>query len=209
MSPHPDLVAALAEAGVRLTPAQEAVVDCYAALVADRGRSLNLVSAGDLARFYDRHLFDSLVAVPLMKWTGTEVVDVGSGAGLPGIPIAIACPEAHVLLVERTRKRVAFMTYAIRALAIGNAEALWMDVRDLARTRGGFADVVTIRAVAATDEALALADGVLRPDGVVLLWQTEQQRAREPTPPGWRASWRPTPSRDGVCRGIRVCARAG
>jgi len=207
MSWPPDALAELAAWGVALTDEQQERLERYAALIAERGRRLNLVSSGDYERLYDRHLFDSLTAVPLVEWSGKRVFDVGSGAGLPGIPLAIACPEARLTLVERTRKRAAFLVHAIYMLGLANADAQWADVRDLAR-QDAFAhaaDIITVRALAGTSDALELVRGALRAKGCVLLWQTADQWEREPTLEGYHAGWHPTPSRDGVRRGIRVC----
>ena len=126
---------------------------------------------------------------------------------MPGIPLAIAIPDARFVLVERARKRAAFLVYAISALGIPNAEVLWADAGELTRqpAYARCADVVTIRALAPTETALATARGLLKPDGVVLIWQTADQWGREPTPEGFTAQWRPTPTRDEMQRGIRVC----
>lgn len=204
---HPDTLAALEESGVRLSPAQLERLDRYAVLISERGRSLGLVSPGDYQRLHDRHLFDSLTVVPLVEWSGKRVFDLGSGAGLPGIPLAIAQVDTRFVLVERTRKRAAFISHAIGALGLGNAQVLWCDAASLARQSqyAQAADVVTIRALAQTSTALALARALVKPGGVILLWQTRDQTEREPTPDGFDATWHPAPSRDAVERGIRVC----
>ena len=201
-----ETLAALAVGGIVLSEGQQAALDRFAALVGDRGRRLNLVSSGDIGRLFDRHIFDSLTAVPLADWSGARVVDIGSGAGFPGIPLAIACPEARIVMADRTRKRVSFLQYVIEELALAHAEAVWRDAGDLT---GVQADIVTARAVARTHKVLAVADRLLTEGGTALLWQTARQWEQEPTPDGWSADWHRTLSRDNVQRGIRVVRRAG
>jgi 16S rRNA (guanine527-N7)-methyltransferase len=204
----PDALATLERHGVRLTSEQVGLLDRYAGLISERGRVLNLVSASDCGRLYDRHLFDSLTAVPLVEWWGKRVLDLGSGAGLPGIPLAIALPTARFTLIDRTRKRVAFIVQAISALALTNVNALWSDAVHLAQqpAHAHEADILTVRAVAETRKALSLARPLLKPTGTVLLWQTLDQWKREPTPDGFDGEWRPVPSRDDIERGIRLCS---
>ena len=201
-----DTLAALAAGGVVLSEAQQALLDRFASLVRERGRRLNLVSPGDAGRLYDRHIFDSLTAVPLAHWSRARVVDIGSGAGFPGIPLAVACPDARVVMTDRTRKRVLFVAHAIEELGLENAEAVWTDAGDLGSAA---ADIVTARAVADTRKVLAVADRLTKPNGRVMLWQTVRQWHEEPTPQGWSATWHRTASRDDVERGIRIVTRAG
>ncbi len=201
----PDALEALDASGIRLSVEMLASLERYADLVSLRGKTLNLVSASDADRILERHVFDSLTALPIEDWDDCDVVDIGSGAGFPGIPLAITRPSARFVLVERTRKRVAFLMQAIRELSLANTTAVWVDAENLARQRGAFADIVTIRAVTATDEALELATPLLKPSGVVLLWQTVDQHERESTPTDWISEWRSVPSLDSVERGIRIC----
>ncbi|HDS74466.1 MAG TPA: 16S rRNA (guanine(527)-N(7))-methyltransferase RsmG [Firmicutes bacterium] len=198
---------ALRAGGIRLSAETLSQLEQYANHVELRGKSLNLVSASDVTRILDRHVFDSLTALPLVVWEDCDVVDIGSGAGFPGIPLAITQPSARFLLVERTRKRVAFLMQATRELGLSNTIAVWADAETLALKRGAFADTVTIRAVTSTNEALALAAPLLKPTGVVILWQTADQYEREPTPTGWTAKWQAVLSLDSIERGIRVCHR--
>jgi 16S rRNA (guanine527-N7)-methyltransferase len=199
-----DATDALAAIDVSLSEAERTLLERFEAMVLDRGRSTNLVSHRDSGRLFDRHVFDSLAGVGMLDWHDVDVVDVGSGAGFPGIPLAIVCPEARFTLVERTRKRVSFIEHAIGELGLSNALAVWSDVRDIGADR---ADIVTVRAVAATAEALKIVGRALKSSGKVLLWQSADQHEREPTPSGWTADWRDTKSRDDIARGIRIVTR--
>lgn len=95
----------------------------YVDLVRDRNRRVNLVSRRDTDRLVSYHLPDSLAAVRFVR-PGDRVADIGSGAGLPGIPLAVACPEAEMLLVESSGKKCRFMEAAIASLGLTNARVL-------------------------------------------------------------------------------------
>jgi 16S rRNA (guanine527-N7)-methyltransferase len=91
----------------------------YAALVRSYGRDLDLVATGDLDRFEARHIEDSLRALEVVRSAPEgPCADLGSGAGLPGIPLAIADPSRLWRLIEPRRRRAAFLEEAVRALGI-------------------------------------------------------------------------------------------
>ena len=205
----PELLDYLAGLSVTLSENQQTASNRYADLLTQRGKSLNLLSAGDLARIYDRHLCDSLVGVPVIDWTGKRVVDIGTGAGLPGLPLAVMLPDTQFTLLDRTRKRISFLQYVIRDLDLPNAEAVWGSAEDLSHddTRGGSYDAAVFRAVTGTEPALKLASPLLKPEGSVLIWQSREQWDNDTTPEEWRAEWVELPAPDGSLRGIRICTR--
>ena len=118
----------------------------FAALIEAANPVYRLVEA-DRRRLITHHLLDSLAAVPALR--GIEpratLLDVGSGAGLPGIPLALALPESRVILVERSARRAAFLNHVRRELVL--AELTVVD-RPLAEAALAPVDVVTWRAVA-------------------------------------------------------------
>jgi 16S rRNA (guanine527-N7)-methyltransferase len=195
----------LEQAGVALTDEQIAALCTYVDLLERRGQKLNLLSRGDMARVWERHIFDSLAPLPLIGDSVRLLADLGSGAGLPGIPIAIARPKVEVVLVERTRKRCAFLMQAVREIGLENARVLWKDVDSVSNGSNREAGVVAVRAVADTMTALTLAKKLLHTTGSAMLWQTRSQMEREPVPQGWEARWTDMVSLDGIERGIRVC----
>lgn len=126
---------------------QTQLLDQYAALVTRYHKTLDLLSDAGL-RDLPRHVDDALrYAALIEREAGPEatIVDVGSGAGLPGIVIAAALPAAKVHLVERRRRRTAFLELASATLGLSNTRVYGGDVQDLA---GVCADVITGQAVA-------------------------------------------------------------
>ncbi len=115
-----------------------------------------------------------------------RVVDVGTGAGFPGIPVAIVHPQWHVTLVDSTRKKIAFVEGVITALGLNNTEALSERAEHLATqpTHRNRYDVVLVRAVASADRCVEYALPLLRSGGVAVLyrgqWQPSDTEALQP-----------------------------
>lgn len=137
-------------------------------------KAYNLTSVRDLGEMVTRHLLDSLVIIhaldalssPEPRAPGPAVVDVGAGAGLPGIPLAIARPQARVTLLDSNGKKVRFMRHAIRTLGLDNAEA--HQARAEAFAPAAPFDVVTSRAFAALGDFLRWTDHLGAAHGVWL-----------------------------------------
>ncbi len=117
---HEGLIGEAASLGVTLDVEQAARLERYEDLLRERAAALGMIAKGDLGRLRERHILDSLRAVPALPEGASEIVDLGSGAGLPGIPVAIARPEIHVILAESRRQRIAFLELAAAELGLGN-----------------------------------------------------------------------------------------
>ena len=137
----------------------------FAELLATEGVTRGLIGPRETARLWDRHLLNCAVVAELLPETG-QLVDIGSGAGLPGIVLAILRPQLDVVLLESMLRRVAFLQECVDSLRIENASV----VRGRAEEYSGKvrADVVTARAVAPLDRLTNWAAGLLRPGGEVL-----------------------------------------
>ena len=155
----------------------DALLAQHASLVRRWGKVRNLVGPRDLDKLETRHIQDSLLlqeffrSPPLpdvapqngYRW---QLVDVGAGAGFPGIPLAIARPDIHVTLVERSEVKGRFLRQAVIELGLSNATVCIADANTLA---AGAFHVATARAVAPPPVAWPLLKRLLRPDGVALL----------------------------------------
>lgn len=155
----------------------------YADLLAGPGVERGLIGPREVERLWDRHILNSAAVAELIQ-PGERIVDIGSGAGLPGLPIAIARPDVRVALVEPMLRRTEFLEEVVAALALpveiirGRAEE--PDVR----TRGGGADVVVSRAVASLEKLTRWSLPLLRPGGRMLAMKGE--RAEEEVVEGRR-----------------------
>src|ERR1700741_2780832 len=88
----------------------------------DWNRRVNLTAITEPEDIVDKHLLDSLSIQPLLR--GRRVADIGTGAGFPGIPLALVNPKRHFTLIEATGKKVAFVRHALATLSISNAEVI-------------------------------------------------------------------------------------
>ncbi|HTP99170.1 MAG TPA: 16S rRNA (guanine(527)-N(7))-methyltransferase RsmG [Casimicrobiaceae bacterium] len=141
------LARGVAALGLPLDAAQRAKLAHYLALLAKWNRTYNLTAIREPARMVTHHVLDSLAVLPhLPKRDRVRVLDVGSGGGLPGVPIAIARPDWRVVLVDPNHKKAAFLTQAIIELSLRNASAHAARVEDL-EAEAPF-DVVISRAFA-------------------------------------------------------------
>jgi 16S rRNA (guanine527-N7)-methyltransferase len=146
----------------------------YEHLLANQGVPLGVVSEGDRGRLWDRHIVDSLRAVTCVPAQAT-LADLGSGGGLPGIPIAIARPDATVSLVEGRRRRVAFLELAVEALRLPNVHVVAARAQD-ARI---LVDGCLARALAPPQEAWKLASPLLPTEGFLVYWAGRSWNRRQ------------------------------
>jgi 16S rRNA (guanine527-N7)-methyltransferase len=136
----------------------------YGELLASAGVERGLLGPREADRMWERHLLNSAAVGELLE-PGDRVVDIGSGAGLPGIPLAIARPDLEVVLLEPLLRRSEFLSEVVAELGLavevvrGRAEEPWV------RERYGGRDAAVSRAVAALDKLTTWSMPLLRPDG--------------------------------------------
>jgi 16S rRNA (guanine527-N7)-methyltransferase len=128
---------------------------------------LGLVADGDLDLIYERHILDSLRGAGVIGYDDHALIDQGSGAGLPGLVLAIACPWAVFTLAEAREKRAAFLELAIDTLSVTNAKVHAGRVQDL---QARSADLCLARAFAPPQQAWATAERLLKAGGRLLYW---------------------------------------
>ena len=169
------LEAGLAELDFTLAPGARQAIDDHVRLLLAWTGSINLTSIREPADVARLHVLDSLTAVtPLRRRGISRFIDLGSGGGLPGIPLAVALPADRTLLVESVRKKAGFLDVAVEALGLTDrvavepqrVEALARDPRDRERW-----PAVTARAVATLDELAELAFPLLAPGGILVAWK--------------------------------------
>jgi 16S rRNA (guanine527-N7)-methyltransferase len=158
----------------------------YAELLERWSARHNLVSFGDRRELVERHLLDALEGTRLLEGAG-RLLDVGSGAGLPGVPLLIARPHWRGVLLEPRHKRWAFLKTVIRELGI-NATAVDRRLEDYDPDEPF--DLVTSRAVGRHGALLAWAEGRLAAKGGVAVWTSEDGERELGERAGWRVlSW--------------------
>ena len=151
-----------------------AKAELYAELLAGPGVERGLIGPNEVPRLWERHLLNSAAVAGLVPGP-CSLVDLGSGAGLPGIVLALLLPDSDVTLLEPALRRTIFLEECVAELGLSNAR-VW---RARAEQAAGSlaADVVTARAVAPLDRLAALALGLLKPGGIVLAVKGAQAHA--------------------------------
>jgi 16S rRNA (guanine527-N7)-methyltransferase len=145
----------------------------YAELLATAGIERGLIGPREVDRLWDRHLLNSAAIGELIA-DGARVVDAGSGAGLPGIPLALARPDLRITLVEPMLRRTEFLHEVVDELRIGTDVVRGRVEGAAVRDRIGTVDVVTCRAVAALDKLTDWCIPLLRPGGQLLAIKGDQ-----------------------------------
>jgi 16S rRNA (guanine527-N7)-methyltransferase len=152
--------------GLTLDENQRRRISIYLEALLLWNRSFSLVSQTEPGPVLVKHFADSLAAAPACR-DARDVVDIGSGAGFPGLVIAVALPELRVALVEARAKRCSFLADVVRRAGIGNASVLEARAETLAETaahRGRY-DVAISRALGPLDRFLSLAQAFLKESG--------------------------------------------
>ncbi len=188
--------------GLELGEVEAGLLLRYAELVREWNQRVNLVSRRDIGNLISGHIIDSLAGVPVLrgllgadpvvKTVSPEsqaggparnatapshprrVMDLGSGGGLPGIPLRICLPSARFTLVESTKKKARFLETAIRELGLKGAAVVDRHSREMEKDpvhRGGY-DLVTARAVAELKDLIALACPFLKAGGALVAFKS-------------------------------------
>lgn len=156
-----------------LTEAQLEKFERLGPLYEEWNEKINVISRKDMEHFYERHVLHSLAIAKVMKFEpGTKILDIGTGGGFPGIPLAIMFPECHFHLVDSIGKKITVVKEVARALKLSNVEAQQARVESLVRKY----DFVVSRAVTRFSNMLPWVKGKFRkedfnefPNGLFLL----------------------------------------
>jgi len=169
------LQAGAAALGITLNQEQQRTLIHYRTLLLKWNQRINLTAITDPAQILTHHFLDSLAcALPLsaeQRRAPLSLIDIGSGAGFPGVPLAIAFSGWQVCLLEATGKKVRFLVAAIQALGLSNASVVHgraEEVGHLPLYRGSF-DIATARAVASLPTLLEYCAPFVKPGGLMLL----------------------------------------
>jgi 16S rRNA (guanine527-N7)-methyltransferase len=171
----------IAALGQDLPGAARARLIDYLELLLRWNAAYNLTAVRDPHAMVTRHLLDSLAVAPYVR--GATLADIGSGAGLPGLVLAIAAPQRRVTLIDTNGKKCRFQREAVRVLELDNVEVLHARVEDLEGTY----DCIVARAFATLADMLALGGHLLAPDGRWLAMKGRRPDDElDRLPPGFR-----------------------
>ena len=142
-----------------------AVARAFAESLAEHGEERGLIGPGELPRLWTRHILNCAVVASLVK--PGLVADVGSGAGLPGIVLAIVRPDVDFVLIEPMERRVTWLNEQVAALELGNVQVLRARAEETGR-EGEFSQV-TARAVSALSKLIPITAPLVKPGGELIL----------------------------------------
>lgn len=177
------LVEGLAELGLRVGNIAVKRLTRYLQELATWNNTYNLTAVREPQEMVIKHVLDSLSAAPYVH--GRRVIDVGSGAGLPGIPLAIVQPAKRVVLLDSNGKRCAFLRHVLRELKLDNATVVQSRVEQYSKAASF--DTVIARALATVPELLELAGHLCARDGRILAMKGKLPKQElAALPPGFR-----------------------
>lgn len=177
------LAAGLSGLGLALSPGQVEALLRLVDELADWNTRFNLTAIRDPAEVVDKHLLDSLAALPYLK--GLAVADIGTGAGFPGLPLAIADPDRRFTLVESTGKKANFVRHAATVLGLPNVEVVQARAESYRPTRP-FDSVIT-RALGPLAGFVRVAGHLAGRGGRLLAMKGKVPEAEiEALPAGWK-----------------------
>ena len=171
----------LAADGVRQLDDAEPQLAAYLGLVREWNGLAHLVSERDESDLVERHLIDSLSIAGAVQ-AGLQDgywLDLGSGGGFPAIPVKLVLPNAPLVMVERSAKKVGFLRKAVARLGLHDAEIVHASFPEQVPERGP--DVITMRAIERPERVVAAALELLAPGGELLALQREDRMTHDPT----------------------------
>lgn len=166
------LLPAAPTAAARVFGRQRDAAVRYAELLATRGIAEGLLGPREAPSIWRRHLLNCVAIAPLVP-AGSSLIDIGSGAGLPGIPLALARPDLTVVLLEPMARRARFLRECLAELGISGVCVVASRAQDASGYRG-WAGIATARAVAPLSRLIPMALPLLRPDGDLIALKGER-----------------------------------
>lgn len=166
----------LADQGIQLTQVMRKQLDSYFHILVEKNKVMNLTGITDEAGVYWKHFYDSATMLFHFDLKNKSLCDVGSGAGFPGVVLAILEPTIQVTIVDSLNKRIVFLQELIETLELKNVKCISARAEELAKEkvyREQF-DVATARAVARLPMLLELCSGFVKPNGVFIAMKSVQ-----------------------------------
>jgi 16S rRNA (guanine527-N7)-methyltransferase len=182
-TPREILCQGAAQFNAGLSPAQLDQFQAFLTELQKWNQRVNLTAAKSLHDLVTRHVLDSLAGLPVLTElpAGSEIADLGSGAGFPGLAVKIARPDLRVTLIEPRAKRAAFLLTVCAKLGLDGVEVVEATIDPKhgppVSLAGRFAAVLT-RAVIDPEKAKALAGPLLAPGGSLVIWASQQQAGK-------------------------------
>jgi 16S rRNA (guanine527-N7)-methyltransferase len=153
-------------AGLSLTEKQQELFLSYMLELLEWNRSINLTRIVEPRSIAIKHFLDSMLVARYIEPSNKNIADIGSGAGFPGIPLAILAPDCRIVLIESARKKTSFLKNIIRALQLNNVEVF--NGRAQAFPHPATFDIAISRAFASLSDFAAIAERLIKPQGSIV-----------------------------------------
>ena len=192
-SPHVDLsdrqiFNAVSPFSISLTQDQIRMIREYSSLLLKWNRSVGLTAITDLLEIVGRHFGESMYASRLLPMENCRLVDIGTGAGFPGLALKIICPDIRLALIESNKKKCAFLNEVVRALGFTSVE-IHAERFEQIRPESIQANIITSRAVGEFKQLLRWSKNTLAHRGHLVLWVGSDDSTRIASTPRW--VWQP------------------
>jgi len=176
---------ALTPFGIAPSPALAEAIRKYMELLLRWNQKISLTSITDSQEILQRHFAESMFAARAIPIVRGRLVDIGSGAGFPGLALKLVAPELEVTLIEANMKKSVFLAEVLRTLGLGGVRIISKRIEELSDLEGG-ADFVTCRAVRQDKHLLAWARSALAEGGKFVLWVGTEDAAGLEKRSQWR-----------------------
>jgi 16S rRNA (guanine527-N7)-methyltransferase len=163
--------------GLGLSDQQGSLLTHFANLLRDIALPKKMIASADSDRIWSRHVLDGVRGAGLIATSARNTCDLGSGAGVPGLPIAIARPDLTMTLTEPRRERAAFLELAVEELQLSNVRVHAGRAQELAEQTDEM-DVCLARAFKGPEQSWQVAEPLLAPEGALLYWAGRDGRVR-------------------------------
>ena len=183
-----EIATLLSPFGLDLSTEQVSKVREYIRILLKWNELTSLTSIVDPADIVARHFGESMFLRSILPLENGRLADVGSGAGFPGLPLKILCPELQVLLIESNKRKCAFLAELIRSLDLPGVEVIPMRFEEI-RPQADFANLVTARAVGGFPNLLRWTKRSLAERGHLALWVGGEDTTTISNTAGW--TWQP------------------
>jgi 16S rRNA (guanine527-N7)-methyltransferase len=156
--------------GITVHAGQADQFAAHARILQEWNRKMNLTAIASPMDMAVKHFLDSIVSSRYIK-PGSHLLDVGSGAGFPGIPLKVIMPSLNVTLVDATRKKISFLQHVIRQLQLEGIAAIHSRIENLEQKRVGRFDVIVCRAFSSLDDFVEKSLPLLTPEGLLMAYK--------------------------------------
>ena len=156
--------------GIDVQPGQVDQFAIHASTLIEWNQKINLTAIDSPLDMAIKHFLDSIIPFTYIT-PGSRLLDVGSGAGFPGIPLKVMLPSLNVTLVDATRKKVSFLNHVIQQLRLRNITAIHSRVENLQQEREGKFDMIVCRAFSSLNGFVEKSLPLLAPDGLLMAFK--------------------------------------